>query len=330
MNNEKLLSVCKLRTYFYTSRGIVRAVDGINLEVGRGEIHGIVGESGSGKSVTGLSIMRLVPQPGKIVEGKITFEGVDLLQIKEKEMAKYRGRRISMVFQDPSSSLNPTFTVGDQLVDTIRNYEPDLDKVRAREKALELLNSMGINDPEVRMRQYPFQLSGGMKQRVMIALAMAGKPELIIADEPTTNLDVTVQAQILDLFEKIRSENGISIILITHNIGIVATWCDTVSVMYAGKIMESGNVETVLKKPKHPYTQSLIDSFKSLVGGGEVLVEIQGEPPDLRNPPPGCCFHPRCSFSQDICRYVVPELTELDTGRFVSCLMYQEKVWKKE
>lgn len=327
---NELLSVSKLRTYFYTSRGVVRAVDGVNLKVGKGEIHGIVGESGSGKSVTGLSIMRLVPQPGKIVEGRISFEGVDLLQIKEKEMAKYRGRRISMVFQDPSSSLNPTFTVGDQLVDTIRNYEPDLDKVKAREKALELLNSMGINDPEVRMRQYPFQLSGGMKQRVMIALAMAGKPKLIIADEPTTNLDVTVQAQILELFEKIRSENGISIILITHNIGIVATWCDTVSVMYAGKIMESGNVETVLKKPKHPYTQLLIDSFKSLVGGEEVLVEIPGEPPDLRNPPPGCSFHPRCPFSQDICSQVVPELTELYNGRFVSCLMYQEKVWKEK
>lgn len=327
---NELLSVSKLRTYFYTSRGVVRAVDGVNLKVGKGEIHGIVGESGSGKSVTGLSIMRLVPQPGKIVEGRISFEGVDLLQIKEKEMAKYRGRRISMVFQDPSSSLNPTFTVGDQLVDTIRNYEPDLDKVKAREKALELLNSMGINDPEVRMRQYPFQLSGGMKQRVMIALAMAGKPKLIIADEPTTNLDVTVQAQILELFEKIRSENGISIILITHNIGIVATWCDTVSVMYAGKIMESGNVETVLKKPKHPYTQLLIDSFKSLVGGEEVLVEIPGEPPDLRNPPPGCSFHPRCPFSQDICSQVVPELTESYNGRFVSCLMYQEKVWKEK
>ena len=326
----ELLSVSDLKTQFALRRGTVKAVDGASLSISKGEIHGLVGESGSGKSITGLSIIRLVPNPGRIISGNVALDGTNLLSLSDDEMRHIRGRRISMVFQDPLSSLNPTFKIGSQLKDTLRNYDKHMDKSKVKSEALELLSSVGISDPETRLDQYPFQVSGGIRQRVMIALALAGQPDMIIADEPTTNLDVTIQAQILELLMKIRDQRGTSIFLITHNLGIVAWACDNVSVMYAGRIVETGSKRDVFSQPLHPYTKLLMSAVPKIDDKDAVLGGIGGDVPDPRNLPSGCHFNPRCPYKHEICTTIDPGLEPVQGLHSAACLIYQTKEWEKE
>ena len=323
-----LLSVTDLRTQFILRKATVKAVDGVSLSVSKGEIHGLVGESGSGKSITGLSVIRLVPNPGRIVSGSVVLDGADLLTLSDEEMRQVRGRRVSMVFQDPLSSLNPTFKVGSQLKDTLRNYDREMESSKVNSEAVELLSSVGISDPETRLGQYPFQMSGGIRQRVMIALALAGKPDLIIADEPTTNLDVTIQAQILELLMKIRDKRGTSILLITHNLGIIAWACDRVSVMYAGRVVETGSKREIFSHPLHPYTKLLLDAVPKIDLKEAVLGGIGGEVPDPRNLPTGCHFHPRCPYKHDICSKEDPSLQPVEGEHSAACLIYQTEEWE--
>ena len=323
-----LLEISELRTQFSLRDVVVRAVDGVNLSLSRGEIHGLVGESGSGKSITGLSILRLIPRPGKIVSGRIMLDGEDIVNLPEEDMRRIRGSRISMIFQDPLSSLNPTFKIGSQLVDTLRRHSGGKDKSRLRSEAKELLSSVGISDPETRLDQYPFEVSGGIRQRVMIALALAGKPDLIIADEPTTNLDVTIQAQILELLMEIRRKFKTSILLITHNLGIVAWTCDRVSVMYAGRIVETGSKKEIFTNPLHPYTKLLLKAVPRIDDKASSFGGISGEVPDPRSYPSGCHFHPRCPLSHEICRRIDPPLTEVNATQSAACLIYQTNEWK--
>lgn len=327
---SELLTISDLRTQFDLRKSVVKAVDGVSLAISKGEIHGLVGESGSGKTVTGLSIIRLVPKPGKIVSGDIELQGVHLLTLPEKEMRQVRGKQISMVFQDPLSSLNPTFKIGSQLMDTLHNYDGQMGKSKRRSEAIELLCSVGISDPETRLEQYPFQVSGGIRQRVMIALALAGQPDLIIADEPTTNLDVTIQAQILDLLMDIRKKRGISIILITHNLGIIAWACDKVSVMYAGRIVETATKREIFARPLHPYTKLLLKAVPNIDDPqtGE-LGGISGEMPVLSKLPTGCHFNPRCPYMAPVCLRIDPPLEQAEgTQSKVACLIYQTSEWK--
>jgi oligopeptide/dipeptide ABC transporter ATP-binding protein len=326
-----LLTVSELATQFAIGGSVVKAVDGVSLSISKGEIHGLVGESGSGKTVTGLSIIRLVPKPGKIVSGDVELDGIHLLDLPEREMHQVRGKRISMIFQDPLSSLNPTFKIGSQLMDTLHNYDSRMTKSRLKSKAIELLSSVGINDPDTRLEQYPFQVSGGIRQRVMIALAIAGEPDFIIADEPTTNLDVTIQAQILDLLMKIRDRRNISILLITHNLGIVAWACDKVSVMYAGRIVETGPKRDIFTNPLHPYTKLLLKAVPRIYDGHSVeLNGIPGEMPDLSRLPMGCHFNPRCPYMADVCLELDPPLRQVEgTESKAACLIYQTENWKK-
>src|SRR5690554_2681860 len=311
---EKLLSVRGLKTHFYTEDGVVPAVDGISFDLERGGALGIVGESGSGKSVTSLSIMRLIPSPpGKIVAGEILFEGEDLLKKSEAEMRKIRGNDISMIFQEPMTSLNPVFTVGDQIMEAIMLHQR-LDKKAAREKAIEMLKLVGIPEPQRRVDEYPHQLSGGMRQRVMIAMALSCNPKLLIADEPTTALDVTIQAQILDLMRKLREELGTAIILITHDLGVIAEMVEEVIVMYAGQIVERTDVRSLFRSPKHPYTEGLLGSLPKLGQKTERLQTIEGVVPSPFNMPEGCRFHPRCKYARDICAVEQPELLKLAEG----------------
>ena len=294
MNNSKpLLEVKGLKTYFYTEDGVVRAVDGVSFEVYPGEVLGLVGESGCGKSVTSLSIMRLISKPGRIDEGEILLDGENLLDLPEEEMIKVRGNRISMIFQQPQTALNPVFKVGDQLAEVLDVHQ-DLGKEAGWKRAVALLKMVGVPDPERRAEAYPHELSGGMAQRVMIAMALACVPELLIADEPTTALDVTIQAQILDLMRDLRREMGTSVILITHDLGVVAEMAERVAVMYAGEIVEQTDVNSLFDEPLHPYTQGLIGSIPVLGEIKEKLDVIPGSVPNLVNLPPGCRFAPRC------------------------------------
>ncbi len=327
MNNSRpLLEVKGLKTYFYTEDGIVRAVDGVSFEVYPGEVLGLVGESGCGKSVTSLSIMRLISKPGKIDEGQILLDGESLLDLPEEEMTKVRGNRISMIFQQPQTALNPVFKVGDQLAEVL-NVHQDLGKEKGWKRAVELLKMVGVPDPERRADAYPHELSGGMAQRVMIAMALACVPELLIADEPTTALDVTIQAQILDLMRDLRREMGTSVILITHDLGVVAEMAERVAVMYAGEIVEQTDVNTLFDQPLHPYTQGLIGSIPVLGEIKERLDVIPGSVPNLVNLPPGCRFAPRCQarfkYGLKICAEVKPELEEVKQGHLVRCWLYQ-------
>lgn len=327
----ELLSIADLKTQFALRKATIRAVDGVSLSISRGEIHGLVGESGSGKSITGLSIIRLVPNPGRIVSGSIALDGTNLLTLSDEEMRNVRGRRISMVFQDPLASLNPTFKIGSQLKDTLRNYDRRIDNSKIKSEAIELLSSVGLSDPETRLDQYPFQVSGGIRQRVMIALALAGQPDLIIADEPTTNLDVTIQAQILELLMKIRDKRGTSILLITHNLGVVAWACDKVSVMYAGRIVETGSKREIFSRPLHPYTKLLLSAVPRIdVRDAAALGGIGGEIPDPRNLPVGCHFNPRCPHKHDICVKIDPSLQPVQGTHSAACLIYQTKEWENE
>ena len=328
MNNRKpLLEVKGLKTYFYTEDGIVRAVDGVDFEVYPGEVLGLVGESGCGKSVTSLSIMRLISKPGRIDAGEILLDGENLLDLPEDEMIKVRGNRISMIFQQPQTALNPVFKVGDQLSEVLSVHQ-DLGKEAGRKRAVALLRMVGVPDPERRVDAYPHELSGGMAQRVMIAMALACVPELLIADEPTTALDVTIQAQILDLMRDLRRDMGTSVILITHDLGVVAEMAERVAVMYAGEIVEQTDVNSLFDEPLHPYTQGLIGSIPILGEIKEKLAVIPGSVPNLINLPPGCRFAPRCQarlkYSCAICAEVKPELVEVKPGHQVRCWLYQD------
>ena len=327
MNNTKpLLEVKGLKTYFYTEDGVVRAVDGVNFEVYPGEVLGIVGESGCGKSVTSLSIMRLISKPGRIDAGEIIFADDNLLNLSEEEMTKVRGNRISMIFQQPQTALNPVFKVGDQLAEVLDVHQ-DLGKDAGWKRAIQLLKMVGVPDPERRVEAYPHELSGGMAQRVMIAMALACVPELLIADEPTTALDVTIQAQILDLMRDMRREMGTSVILITHDLGVVAEMAERVAVMYAGEIVEQTDVQLLFDEPLHPYTQGLIGSIPILGELKDKLDVIPGSVPNLVNLPVGCRFAPRCQarvkHALTICTDVKPELEEVKTGHYVRCWLYQ-------
>ena len=297
--SELLLSIRNLKTHFYTEEGIVEALDGVNLDIMRGETLGLVGETGCGKSVTALSVMRLIPSPpGKIIAGEILFEGEDLLDKSPKEMRQIRGRKISMIFQDPTTSLNPVYTIGDQVGEAIRLHH-DTNKALTWERMVEALRLVRIADAEERATNYPHQFSGGMRQRVMIAMMLSCWPALLIADEPTTSLDVTIQAQVLLLMEELQRELNMSILLITHNLGVVAETCDRVGVMYSGNVIELADVETLFEAPKHPYTQGLLGSVPRPDRDLEDLAIIPGSVPSLINPPPGCRFHPRCSYAMD-------------------------------
>lgn len=325
---QPLLDVRNLKTYFYTEDGVVKAVDGVDFYVKPGEVLGLVGESGCGKSVTSLSIMRLISAPGKIVEGQILFEGKDLVQASEDEMIQVRGNRISMIFQQPQTALNPVFKVGDQIAEVLSIHQ-GMSKEAGLARAIELLQMVGIPEPERRAEAYPHELSGGMAQRVMIAMGLACVPNLLIADEPTTALDVTIQAQILDLMRNLRENIGTAIILITHDLGVVSEMCERVAVMYAGQIVEQADVQTIFARPLHPYTQGLIGSIPVLGKLKDRLEVIPGSVPNLVNLPPGCRFAPRCRAREEyqlaVCTAQSPELMQVEgESHKVRCWLYQD------
>ena len=326
--DRTILEVKNLKTYFYTEDGVVKSVDGVDFSVKRGEVMGLVGESGCGKSVTSLSIMRLVGVPGKVIEGEIIFDGKDVLKLPESEMVHIRGNRISMIFQQPQSSLNPVFKVGDQIAEVL-NIHRDLGRQAGWGRAIELLNLVGIPDAARRAHSYPHELSGGMAQRVMIAMALACIPELLIADEPTTALDVTIQAQILDLLRDLRTKVDAAIILITHDLGVIAELAERVAVMYAGRIVEQTDVKQLFADPKHPYTQGLIGSIPVLGRMVDELAVIPGAVPNLIGLPPGCKFAPRClarvEHNLTICTEEEPELLPMAPGHNVRCWLYHTR-----
>jgi oligopeptide/dipeptide ABC transporter ATP-binding protein len=328
MCKSVLLDIKGLKTYFYGDNGVIPAVDGVSLSINNGETLGIVGESGSGKSVTARSIMRLIPFPaGEIVEGEIIFDGNNILDRSPTEMRQIRGNNISMIFQEPMTSLNPVFTVGDQISEAILLHKK-MKKTEAKKRAIEMLHQVGIPSPEKRVDDYPHQMSGGMRQRVMIAMALSCNPKLLIADEPTTALDVTIQAQILRLMMNLKERLGTAIMLITHDLGVIAQIADRVAVMYAGRILEEADVTTLFQKPYHPYTIGLLGSIPLLNEDCTRLRVIPGAVPNPTEFPPGCRFHPRCDFVRDICRDKVPPLVNLDSSHSVSCwkaLDYQSR-----
>jgi oligopeptide/dipeptide ABC transporter ATP-binding protein len=319
--SEPLLSVQNLRTYFSTEEGVVRAVDGISFDLAPGERRGVVGESGSGKSVTAMSIMGLIEPPaGEIVTGEIVFEGRNLLELGEDEMQAIRGGRVAMIFQDPMTALNPVYTIGDQLMETIMLHQ-DVSTSEARKVAIKALEDVQIPSAETRLDDYPHQFSGGMRQRVMIAMGLSCNPDLLIADEPTTALDVTTQAQIMDLMLNLASERDTAVLLITHDLGVVAGFCDTVQVMYAGGIVESGTADEIFHNPQHPYTWGLLGSMTRLDEAQQVrLHSIAGAPPSVIDLPAGCRFRPRCQFAQDVCGRILPALKPAGaSGQMVAC-----------
>jgi oligopeptide transport system ATP-binding protein len=321
--SEPLLEVQDLKAVFPTRDGVVKAVDGVSFRLDPGETLGIVGESGSGKSVTALSVMRLLQRPGKIVGGQVMFKGRDLIKISEKEMQEIRGQEIAMIFQDPMTSMNPVFRTGWQVAEPVRLHQ-NLHKAQAMGVAVSMLGKVGIPSPESRVRDYPHQFSGGMRQRAMIAMGLTTMPKVLIADEPTTALDVTIQAQILELLRNVNQEFGTATILITHNLGVVAGMCERVMVMYAGRIVESGPTVDVFAHPKHPYTWSLLRSIPRLdAERHEPLKPIEGLPPDLMALPPGCAFHPRCSFKVERCLRDVPALNRVGETQLAACWVTQ-------
>jgi peptide/nickel transport system ATP-binding protein len=317
-----LLEITDLRTYFFTEAGVVKAVDGISVNVKGGETIGLVGESGSGKSVTAQSALRIVPRPGKIVDGSIRFEGEDLLAKSEEEMRKFRGPKMAVVFQDPTTSLNPVYTIEKQLTDILILHR-DLTREDARKSALSLLERVKISEPEKRLRAYPHELSGGMKQRIAIARALSCEPRLLFADEPSTNLDVTIQAQVLDLLKQLQKELGMAMVMITHDMGIIADMTERVTVLYAGKVMEVADTKSIFTDPKHPYTEALLKAVPS-VAQTRTLEVIPGNIPNLIEPPSGCVFHPRCKYAKDICMKEVPPLEKTAEGHYVACVRWRE------
>ena len=330
--NQKLLEVKDLHVSFFTPAGEVKAVGGISYDLNYGEVMGVVGESGSGKSQEAYSIMGLLQSPGKVTGGSITFEGKDVLAMSKEEMTNFRGNKVAMIFQNPMTCLNPVYTIGNQLVEALKAHDKSISKEDAEKRAMEMMEMVGINNVEKRMKQYPHEFSGGMRQRVMIAMGLICHPQLLIADEPTTALDVTIQAQILELMKDLQKKTKMGIIFITHNLGVVADICDKVSVMYAGKIVEQGPVDDIFYKPAHPYTMGLLNSVPKVTGEAskERLVPILGTPPDMLHPPTGCPFYPRCKYAMKVCASMpVPEQYISDTHR-VSCFMCHPQAPRNE
>ena len=327
--SEKLLEIKDEKLSFFTPAGEVKALNGVSFSMNEGEVLGIVGESGSGKSVTAYSIMGLTAYPGKLIGGTIYFNGHQIEKMSEKEMRKIRGNEVSIIFQDPMTSLNPVYTIGNQITEVIRLHTGK-SKKEAYDRAKELLEFVGINEPTKRLKQYPHELSGGMRQRVMIAIALACEPKLLIADEPTTALDVTIQAQILELMQELRQKLGMSIIMITHDLGVVASMCERIAVMYAGHIVEYGTADEIFYEPKHEYTKGLINSIPKLSAQEiERLVPIEGQPVDLLNPPAGCPFAPRCANCMKICLREMPPKTELSDTHYSHCWLLQKEEFEK-
>ncbi|KAF0815599.1 Oligopeptide ABC transporter, ATP-binding protein OppD [Bacillus sp. ZZV12-4809] len=325
---EKVLEVKDLQVTFTTYGGEVQAVRGVSFDLYKGETLAIVGESGCGKSVTSQSIMRLIPSPpGRIADGAVLFKGKDLTKLKESEMRDIRGADISMIFQDPMTALNPTITIGEQIIEGIMQHET-ISRQDARKKALEMLNLVGIPNPSERLKHYPHQFSGGMRQRIVIAMALVCEPEVLIADEPTTALDVTIQAQILDLFKDIQKKTGVSIIIITHDLGVVAQVADRIAVMYAGKIVEAGERREIFYNPQHPYTKGLLKSVPRLDLDGSDLIPIGGSPADLFAPPAGCPFAARCGYAMEVCDRIYPYKTHLSRDHHVDCWLQDERAQK--
>jgi len=320
---EDLLKISNLKTQFFTGEGIIRAVDGVDLRLEQGETLGVVGESGSGKSVTAYSLLRLISYPGRVVDGEVLFRGENLLEKSPEEMKSIQGNKIAMIFQEPMTSLNPVFTIGRQVMEPLI-YHKDYSAAEARREAMNLLKLVGIPSAETRIDEYPHQLSGGMRQRVMIAMALACRPELLIADEPTTALDVTIQAQILNLMRRLQKEFGMAIMLITHNLGVVAQMVNRVVVMYAGQVVESGEVERIFDRPAHPYTAGLLGSIPKLNERRDRLQVIEGTVPNPSQMPEGCRFHPRCSKMMDECQQEPPPLIRTEPGHEVRCWLYQK------
>ncbi len=323
--SERLVEIKDLYTYFYTEDGVVPAVDGVSMHINQGETLGVVGESGCGKSVTALSVMRLIPRPpGKIESGSITFEDREILELSEAQMRKIRGNDIAMIFQEPMTSLNPVYTVGDQIAEAIELHQ-GLSHRQAIEKAVDMLRQVGIPLPEQRVREYPHQMSGGMRQRVMIGMALSCNPKLLIADEPTTALDVTIQAQILELMKKLKRDFGTAIMLITHDLGVIAEMAERVVVMYAGKIVEEGEAGALFADPTHPYTEGLLNSIPRMDAKKGRLHVIEGVVPNPLYMPEGCRFNPRCPKAMDLCREQEPPLIELRPGRRVACWLHTDR-----
>lgn len=333
---ENLLDIKNLRLSFFTPAGEVKALNDISIKMDKGDVLGIVGESGSGKSVTCYSIMGLTAYPGKIVGGTINFNGHQVDEMTEKEFRKMRGKEVSIIFQDPMTSLNPVYTIGNQICEAIILHDDSGLKKReikknAKAKAIELLTLVGINEPEKRLKQYPHELSGGMRQRVMIAIALACEPKLLIADEPTTALDVTIQAQILELMLELKKKIGMSIIMITHDLGVVSNMCEKIAVMYAGKIVEYGTTDEIFYNPKHEYTKGLLKSIPKLTDETkEKLVPIEGSPVDMLNPPKGCPFAPRCKNCMKICIEKMPPYTDFSDTHYSACWLTQKEEFEKE
>jgi oligopeptide transport system ATP-binding protein len=322
---EYLVDIKNERLSFFTPVGEVKALNDVSIHLREGEVLGIVGESGSGKSVTAYSLMGLTAHPGKLVGGSLMFNGHQIDQMSDKEMRKIRGNEISIIFQDPMTSLNPVYTVGNQIMEAIR-YHTDKSKAQAKERARELLELVGINGPDKRLKQYPHELSGGMRQRIMIAMALACEPKLLIADEPTTALDVTIQAQILELMMELKEKLGMAIIMITHDLGVVASMCERIAVMYAGKIVEYGTADDIFYRAKHQYTKGLIRSIPRIdTKEHERLIPIEGTPVDLLNPPKGCPFAPRCEECMKICLREMPPVTQFDRVHYTQCWLNQKE-----
>ncbi|MEJ2358027.1 MAG: ABC transporter ATP-binding protein [Deinococcales bacterium] len=332
-SSDRLLEVTDLKTYFDTDEGVVKAVDGVSFHIDRGETLAVVGESGSGKSVTSLSVMRLIPTPpGRIASGAMTFEGQDLVKKSEREMRRIRGNDISMIFQEPMTSLNPVYTVGDQIAEAIVLHQGKSYR-EAMKLAVEMLDLVGIPEPGKRVKNYPHQMSGGMRQRVMIAMALSCGPKLLIADEPTTALDVTIQAQILDLMRKLQREIGMSILFITHDLGVVAEMADRVVVMYAGRAVEEGDVNDIFARPQMPYTLGLMNSIPRVDRAAEHQDRLEAIPGNVPNPlylPDGCAFHPRCRFATDECKQAIPPLEDTGNGHMVRCIRWKDLDLKQE
>ncbi|MBQ3793049.1 MAG: ABC transporter ATP-binding protein [Lachnospiraceae bacterium] len=330
-NNENaVLTVKNLHTSFFTDSGEVRAVNGVSFNLTKGKILGIVGESGSGKSVTAYSIMQILADTGKVVDGEILYKGKNILDFTPKEMRDFRGDKCSIIFQDPMTSLNPTFTIGSQLNEAIMLHTDRKTKKAATERSIELLTMVGVNEPEKRVNQYPYELSGGMRQRVMIAMALACEPDILIADEPTTALDVTIQAQILELMADLQKKLGMAIILVTHDLGVIATMCDEIIVMYGGRVCERGTAEDIFYRPCHEYTKGLLRSIPNVDNMKEKLVPIGGTPINLLNMPKGCAFCTRCENAMKICLEEVPQEMEMPDGHYASCWLNVKRQLEEE
>ena len=327
--SENILSVQNLHTSFHTDKGEVKAVNGVTFNLEKGKILGIVGESGSGKSVTAYSIMRILEKSGRITEGKILYKGQDIAEFSEKQMREFRGKCCSIIFQDPMTSLNPVFTVGNQLKEAIELHTDRKGK-EAEARAIEMLTLVGVNEPEKRVKQYPYELSGGMRQRVMIAMALACEPDILIADEPTTALDVTIQAQILELMQSLQKKLGMAIIMVTHDLGVIADMCDEIIVMYGGRVCERGTAEDIFYRPHHEYTKGLLRSIPNVDRIGEKLIPIPGTPINLLNMPKGCAFCPRCEEAMKICIEEQPPEMQMPDGHFASCWLNVKAAMEEE